>query len=155
MTLEELYQDLHSHPELAFAEHRTAGIAAEWLAGAGYTVTAGIGRTGVAGVLRNGDGPTVLVRADMDALPLREETGLDYASDVVTTDARGERTHVMHACGHDMHVTCLCGATAELAATTGINATIPAGALNTAPNGIRLSDMNTKRSGPLGDPVHN
>ena len=116
MTLEELYQDLHSHPELAFAEHRTAGVAAEWLAGAGYTVTAGIGRTGVAGVLRNGDGPTVLVRADMDALPLREETGLDYASDVVTTDARGERTHVMHACGHDMHVTCLLGAAAELAA---------------------------------------
>jgi metal-dependent amidase/aminoacylase/carboxypeptidase family protein len=68
MTLEELYQDLHSHPELAFAEHRTAGIAAEWLAGAGYTVTTGIGGTGVAGVLRNGDGPTALVRADMDAL---------------------------------------------------------------------------------------
>jgi len=119
MTLEELYKDLHSHPELAFAEHRTAGIAAEWLAGAGYAVTAGIGGTGVAGVLRNGDGPAVLVRADMDALPLREETGLDYASDAVAADARGERTHVMHACGHDMHVTCLCGATAELAATTG------------------------------------
>jgi metal-dependent amidase/aminoacylase/carboxypeptidase family protein len=119
MTLEELYKDLHAHPELAFAEHRTAGIAAEWLAGAGYTVTAGIGGTGVAGVLRNGDGPTVLVRADMDALPLREETGLDYASDVVAADARGERTHVMHACGHDMHVTCLCGAAAELAATAG------------------------------------
>ncbi|MGH3165591.1 MAG: amidohydrolase [Trebonia sp.] len=114
--LEKLYKDLHSHPELAFAEHRTAGIAAEWLAGAGYTVTAGIGGTGVAGVLRNGDGPAVLVRADMDALPLREETSLDYASDVVATDARGERTHVMHACGHDMHVTCLCGTTAELAA---------------------------------------
>ena len=115
MTLEELYKDLHSHPELAFAEHRTAGITAEWLVGAGYTVTSGVG---VAGVLRNGDGPAVLVRADMDALPLREETGLDYASDVVAADARGERTHVMHACGHDMHVSCLCGATAELAATT-------------------------------------
>jgi amidohydrolase len=119
MTLVELYKDLHAHPELPFAEHRTAGIAAEWLAGAGFTVTTGVGGTGVAGVLRNGDGPAVLVRADMDALPLREETGLDYASDVVATDARGERTHVMHACGHDMHVTCLCGATAELAATTG------------------------------------
>ena len=90
MTLEELYKDLHAHPELAFAEHRTASIAAEWLASAGYTVTAGIGGTGVAGVLRNGDGPTVLVRADMDALPLREETGLDYASDVVAADARGD-----------------------------------------------------------------
>ena len=110
---------LFRSPELAFAEHRTAGIAAEWLAGAGYRVAAGIGGTGVAGVLRNGDGPTVLLRADMDALPLREETGLDYASDVVATDARGERTPVMHACGHDMHVACLCGATAELAATTG------------------------------------
>src|SRR6202020_559412 len=119
MKLEELYKDLHSHPELAFAEHRTAAIAAEWLAGAGYAVTVGLGGTGVAGVLRTGDGPAVLVRADMDALPLREETGLDYASDVVATDARGERTPVMHACGHDMHVTCLCGATAELAATTG------------------------------------
>jgi metal-dependent amidase/aminoacylase/carboxypeptidase family protein len=112
MTLEELYKDLHSHPELAFAERRTAGIAAEWLAGAGYAVTNGVGGTGVAGVLRNGDGPAVLVRADMDALPLREETGLDYASDVVAADARGERTHVMHACGHDMHVTL----TARLAA---------------------------------------
>ena len=59
----------------------------------------------MAGVLRNGEGPAVLLRADMDALPLREETGLEYASDVVATDARGERTHVMHACGHDMHVT--------------------------------------------------
>src|SRR6202046_2354876 len=119
MTLEELYQDLHSHPELAFAGHRTPGLPAEWLPGSDYPVTAGLGRTGVAGVLRNGDGPAVLVRADMDALPLREETGLDYASDVVATDARRERTPVMHACGHDMHVACLCGATAELAATTG------------------------------------
>jgi amidohydrolase len=113
--LEALYKDLHAHPELPFAEHRTAGIAAERLAAAGFTVTTGIGGTGVAGVLRNGDGPAVLLRADMDALPLREETGLDYASDVVATDARGERTHVMHACGHDMHVTWLCGASASLA----------------------------------------
>jgi amidohydrolase len=113
--LEALYKDLHAHPELPFAEHRTAGIAAERLAAAGFTVTTGIGGTGVAGLLRNGDGPAVLLRADMDALPLREETSLDYASDVVATDARGERTHVMHACGHDMHVTWLCGAAASLA----------------------------------------
>ena len=111
-----LYKDLHAHPELPFAEHRTARIAAERLDAAGFTVTAGIGGTGVAGVLRNGDGPAVMLRADMDALPLREETGLDYASDVVATDVRGERTHVMHACGHDMHVTWLCGAVARLAA---------------------------------------
>jgi amidohydrolase len=117
--LEVLYKDLHAHPELPFAEHRTAGIAAQRLDAAGFTVTTGIGGTGVAGVLRNGDGPAVLLRADMDALPLREETGLDYASDVVVTDAHGERTHVMHACGHDMHVTWLCGATAELAAARG------------------------------------
>ena len=115
--LEALYKDLHAHPELSFAEHRTAGIAAERLDAAGFTVTTGIGGTGVAGVLRNGDGPAVLLRADMDALPLREETGLDYASDVVATDARGERTHVMHACGHDLHVTWLCGAAARLAAS--------------------------------------
>jgi amidohydrolase len=115
--LEALYKDLHAHPELPFAEHWTAGIAAERLDAAGFTVTTGIGGTGVAGVLRNGDGPAVMLRADMDALPLREETGLDYASDVVATDARGERTYVMHACGHDMHVTWLCGATAELAAS--------------------------------------
>jgi amidohydrolase len=119
MTLEELYKDLHAHPELAFAERRTAALAAEWLAGAGFEVIAGVGGTGVAGVLRNGDGPAALVRADMDALPLREDTGLDYASEVEAVDARGERTPVMHACGHDMHVTCLCGAAAELAATTG------------------------------------
>jgi amidohydrolase len=116
MTLAELYKDLHAHPELPFAEHRTAGIAAERLDAAGFKVTTGIGGTGVTGVLHNGDGPVVMLRADMDALPLREETGLDYASDVVATDAHGERTHVMHACGHDMHVTCLSGAAAELAA---------------------------------------
>ncbi|HEX8009076.1 MAG TPA: amidohydrolase, partial [Trebonia sp.] len=117
MMLEDLYKDLHAHPELPFAEHRTARIAAEQLDAAGFTVTTGIGGTGVAGILRNGDGPAVMLRADMDALPLREETGLDYASEVVATDARGERTHVMHACGHDMHVTCLCGAAAKLAAS--------------------------------------
>jgi amidohydrolase len=117
--LEALYKDLHAHPELSFAEHRTAGLAAERLDAAGFTVTTGIGGTGVAGVLRNGDGPAVMMRADMDALPLREDTGLDYASDVVTADARGERTHVMHACGHDMHVTWLCGAVAQLAACRG------------------------------------
>jgi hippurate hydrolase len=115
--LQAFYKDLHAHPELPFAEHRTAALAAERLDAAGFTVTTGIGGTGVAGVLCNGDGPTVMLRADMDALPLREETGLNYASDVVTTDARGERTHVMHACGHDMHVTCLCGAAAKLAAS--------------------------------------
>ncbi len=110
-----LYKDLHAHPELPFAEHRTAAIAAERLDAAGFTVFTGIGGTGVAGVLRNGDGPVVLLRADMDALPVREETGLDYASEAVAIDARGERTPVMHACGHDMHVTWLSGAAQSLA----------------------------------------
>jgi metal-dependent amidase/aminoacylase/carboxypeptidase family protein len=75
-----VYRDLHAHPELSFAEHRTAGIVAGWLKGLGFEVLEGIGKTGVAGVLRNGDGPTVLLRADMDALPVREATGLACAS---------------------------------------------------------------------------
>ena len=103
-----VYRDLHAHPELSFAEHRTAGIAAGWLKDLGYEVIEGIGTTGVAGVLRNGDGPAVLLRADMDALPVREATGLAYAS---------QADGVMHACGHDMHVTCLLGAASELAAS--------------------------------------
>ena len=108
MTLDELYCDLHSHPELSFEETRTAAIAAEELRAAGFGVIEGIGTTRVVGVLRNGSGPTVLLRADMDALPVVEATGLAYAS---TTSG------VMHACGHDVHVACLIGATRELAAT--------------------------------------
>ena len=98
---EDLYRDLHSHPELSHQEHRTAGKAADRLKTAGFEVTSGVGGTGVVGVLRNGDGPSVLLRADMDALPLTEDTGLAYTS---TNDG------VAHACGHDMHVTCLLGA---------------------------------------------
>lgn len=104
--LADLYRDLHKHPELSFAETRTAGIVAERLRKLGLRVTTGIGRTGVVGVLANGDGPHVLLRADFDALPVTEQTGLPYAS---TVDG------VMHACGHDMHVTCLLGALALLA----------------------------------------
>ncbi len=103
-----VYRDLHSHPELSFQEHHTAGIVAGWLRDLGFEVTEGIATTGVAGVLRNGGGPTVLLRADMDALPVQEATGLAYASQV---------DGVMHACGHDMHVTCLLGAASELAAS--------------------------------------
>ncbi len=112
-----LYRDLHAHPELAFAEHRTAGIVAERLDGLGYQVTTGVGGTGVVGVLSNGTGPTVLLRADMDGLPVLEQTGLPYASTVRAKDPGGAVVPVMHACGHDMHVTCLLGAAAELAAT--------------------------------------
>ncbi|WP_406295060.1 amidohydrolase [Embleya sp. NBC_00888] len=108
--LAELYRDLHAHPELSFHEHRTANVIAERL-DAAWTVTRGVGGTGVVAVLRNGDGPTVWMRADMDALPVREATGLDYASTVTTADG----VPVMHACGHDVHVTCLLGACRVLA----------------------------------------
>jgi amidohydrolase len=117
--LAELYRDLHAHPELSFAEHRTAGIAAARLGDLGYQVTTGIGRTGVVGTLSNGPGPTVLLRADMDALPVLEQTGLGYASTAHGTDKDGTDVPVMHACGHDMHVTCLLGAAAGLAADSG------------------------------------
>jgi amidohydrolase len=115
--LHALYKDLHRNPELSYAEHRTAGIAAEHLERLGLSVTTGIGRTGVVGVLRNGDGPTVLLRADMDALPVEEATGLDYASAARGTDPEGHDVPVMHACGHDVHVTCLLGAIERLVAT--------------------------------------
>src|SRR5690606_17198994 len=87
--LEALYQDLHAHPELSMQETRTAGVAAERLLWAGYEVTEGVGGTGVVGLLRNGEGPTVMVRADMDALPIEERTGLPYASTVTSKDAQG------------------------------------------------------------------
>ncbi|AWM85629.1 M20 family metallopeptidase [Microvirga sp. 17 mud 1-3] len=108
--LEALYKDIHSHPELSMQEARTAGIAADRLKKAGYDVTTGVGKTGVVGLLRNGDGPTVMLRADMDALPIAENTGLPYASSVTTTDAEGKTVPVGHMCGHDMHVTWLVGA---------------------------------------------
>jgi amidohydrolase len=112
---EDLYRDIHQHPELSHQEHRTARLAADKLRGSGFEVLNEIGGTGVVGVKRNGSGPTVLMRADMDALPVEEATGLPYASTVRATDAVGNETPVMHACGHDVHVTCLLGAAALLA----------------------------------------
>lgn len=111
----DLYRDLHAHPELGFQEHRTAEIVATRLASWGYDVTSGVGGTGVVGVLDNGQGPTVLLRADMDALPVLEQTGADYASSARGVDHEGNDVPVMHACGHDVHVTCLLGAAARLA----------------------------------------
>ena len=108
--LESLYKDIHSHPELSMQENRTASLAAQHLRAGGYEVTTGIGKTGVVGVLKNGNGPTVMLRADMDALPVREATGLPYASTATATDSDGKTVPVMHACGHDMHVTWLVGA---------------------------------------------
>jgi len=113
--LEDLYRDVHEHPELSMQEHRTAAEAAQRLQAAGFTVTTGVGGTGVVGLLTNGDGPTVMLRADMDALPVREATGLPYASTATATDPAGNEVPVMHACGHDMHVAWLAGATALLA----------------------------------------
>jgi len=104
--LADLYKDVHRHPELSMQEERTAGLAARRLGAAGFEVTTGVGKTGVVGLLQNGDGPTVMLRADMDALPVHEDTGLEHAS---------ETDDVMHACGHDMHVAWLAGATAVLA----------------------------------------
>ena len=112
---EDFYRDLHRHPELSHQEQRTSTNVAERLRGFGYDVHDGIGGTGVVGILANGDGPRVLLRADMDALPVKEATGLDYASTQTSTDADGSTVPVMHACGHDAHVTCLLGA-AELLA---------------------------------------
>jgi amidohydrolase len=113
--LERVYKDIHANPELSMQESRTAGIAAEWLQRHGYEVTTGVGGTGVIGLLRNGDGPTVLLRADMDALPIGETTGLAYASHATGTDRFGQATLIAHACGHDMHVAWLMGATCVLA----------------------------------------
>src|SRR5271157_3491626 len=112
--LEGVYKDLHSHPELSMQENRTAHIAADRLRAAGFEVTTGVGKTGVVGLLRSGDGPTVMLRADMDALPIEEMTGLPYASKSKMKDRQGNTVPVGHMCGHDMHVTCLIGATALL-----------------------------------------
>lgn len=112
---EAFYRDLHAHPELSHQEHRTAGDVARIIGSYGFEVHAGIGGTGVAAVLANGDGPTVLLRADMDALPIKEQTGAAYASEV-TVDQDGGAVPVAHACGHDIHVSSLLGAARLLSA---------------------------------------
>jgi hippurate hydrolase len=113
--LETFYKDVHAHPELSMQETRTAGLAADRLRAAGFEVATGVGNTGVVGLFRNGNGPTVMLRADMDALPVEEATGAPYASKVQSTDPEGKAVPVMHACGHDMHVSWLAGATALMA----------------------------------------
>ena len=115
-SLEAIYKDLHQHPELKFMEVRTAGILAQELRAAGFEVTEKVGNTGVVGVLKNGPGPTVLVRADMDALPIKEATGLAYASTAVVKDMTGKEQPAMHACAHDAHVTGIIGTARVLAA---------------------------------------
>ncbi len=117
LDLEALYIDLHRHPELSFQETRTAGVIAAALDGFGLEYEEGIGKTGIATVIRNGEGPVVWLRADMDALPVPEQTGLPYASTAHGTDPAGQNVPVMHACGHDMHVTALLGALEKLGAS--------------------------------------
>ena len=101
---EALYLDLHRHPELSLHEQQTAAKLAAGLRQLGYAVTTGVGHTGVVGILKNGDGPVVMLRTELDALPVEEKTGLPYASTVRTKDDKGADVGVMHACGHDIHM---------------------------------------------------
>lgn len=115
---EDFYKTLHQHPELGHQEVRTGALVADALRAFGYDVREKIGSTGLVGIVRNGDGPVVLMRADMDALPVAETTGLPYASTDQATGLDGTRVPVMHACGHDVHVACLLGAARLLAEHT-------------------------------------
>lgn len=111
-----VYKDLHQHPELGFMEVRTSAIISKELKSLGYEVITGIAKTGVAGILKNGVGPTVMYRADMDGLPVKERTGLAYAAVKAGKKEDGTETPVMHACGHDAHVTWLLGIAKIMAA---------------------------------------
>ncbi len=114
-----LFLDFHAHPEMGFLENRTAGIMAAELRKAGLEVTTGVGKTGVVGILRNGKGPTILIRADMDGLPVEEKSGLAYASKAKQVGEDGKEYPTMHACGHDTHITAMIATARRLAATRG------------------------------------
>lgn len=107
--LVDLYKHFHQNPELSLMEEKSAARMAKEVKALGLDVTEKVGKTGVVAVLKNGEGPTVLIRADMDALPIVEQTGLPYASKVLTRDRTGREVGVMHACGHDVHMTCWVG----------------------------------------------
>ncbi|MDT0501085.1 MULTISPECIES: amidohydrolase [unclassified Halomonas] len=109
-----LYRRLHQYPELPFQEHETSAQLADMLESLGYEVTRGVGGTGVVALLKNGEGPTVMLRGDMDALPIKEDTGLDYAS-TRTAETESGTVPLMHACGHDLHSSCIVGAAAVMA----------------------------------------
>ena len=115
--LVDLYKNFHQNPELSFKEEKSAAKVAGELKKLGFEVTEKVGGTGVVAVMKNGDGPTVLVRADMDALPVTEQTGVPYASKVIVRDKANREVGVMHACGHDVHMTCLVGTARVLSAT--------------------------------------
>lgn len=110
-----IYRDFHSHPELSFREERTAARLADELKAVGIEVTTGVGKTGVVGLLKNGAGPTIMIRTDLDALPVIEATDLPFASKVIAKDPKGNDVGVMHACGHDAHITCQIGVARFLA----------------------------------------
>src|SRR5437016_7138480 len=118
-----IYKDVHAHPELSTQEQRTAALFAKELKAVGCNVTENVGKYekpdekcyGVVGLMKNGEGPVVLVRTDLDALPVQEETGLPYASTVVTKNEKGDDVHVMHACGHDAHISMIIGVARSLA----------------------------------------
>ena len=114
-SLEAIYKDLHTHPELSLMEERTAGVVARELRAAGFEVTEKFGGYGTVAVLKNGPGPVLLIRADIDALPIQEETGLPYASKVRVKNLAGQEVPVMQACGHDIHVAVLAGTARVLA----------------------------------------
>ena len=116
---EALYLDLHQHPELSFHEVATAAKLAKELRQLGYDVTEGVGRVGIVGVLKNGTGPTVMLRTELDALPVTEDTGLPYASTVRTKDDAGLEVGVMHACGHDIHMAAWMGTARIMAGNRG------------------------------------
>src|SRR4051812_40444395 len=113
--MEEIYKDFHRNPELSMQENRTAEIATKYLEKYNWDVTTGIGVTGVVGVMKNGVGPTVMLRSDMDALPVTEDKGLPYVSTVRAKDEDGTEVGVSHVCGYDFHVTWLMGAARLLA----------------------------------------
>jgi len=115
-SLEAIYKQLHANPELSFMETNTAALVAKELRALGVEVTEKVGNTGVVGVLKNGAGPTVLIRADMDGLPVKELTGIPWASQAVVKDMAGREQPAMHACGHDLHVTGLIGTARTLVA---------------------------------------
>ncbi|MCX6950199.1 MAG: M20/M25/M40 family metallo-hydrolase, partial [Opitutae bacterium] len=115
-SLERLYQDLHAHPELSLMEEKTSAKIATELRQAGFEVTEKFGGYGIVGVLKNGPGPTLLIRTDLDGLPVTEETGLAYASQTRVSNLSGQTVGVMQACGHDIHMTVFTGTARTLAA---------------------------------------
>jgi hippurate hydrolase len=117
--LEALYKDLHQHPELAFHEQRTADALASRVKALGYEVTTGIGQTGIVAILRNGPGPVVMLRTELDALPVEEKTGLPFASKATTQDASGATVPIAHACGHDLHMSAWYGTAKIMASRRG------------------------------------